>query len=161
MVAADAVLPALRWVEFLPFYEVAAAAGDFDFVRKLEDVECESWIHLPDERLSREMFAVRIEGKSMEPKIADGSVAIFRGGSALGGTRQGRIVLVRSNSLIDPETGWNMVVKKYESKKIYEGELFSHEKIILHSLNSEYAPVVIEDGNDDDYKVLGEFVKVI
>jgi len=162
LITTEEVTPALRGVDYLPYYDVAAAAGGFDLPRMLEDFECDGWFHLPQERLSPDMFAIRVEGESMTPLIPNGSLAIFRGGSALGGSRQGRIVLIMSENLSDPETGWNLVVKKYESKKIaLEDDAFAHTRITLHSLNPTYDPIIIENAFENEYKVLGEFVKII
>lgn len=98
----------------------------------------------------------------MTPLIPHGSLAIFRGGSALGSSRQGRIVLVMSNNFSDPETGWNLVVKKYESKKIaLQDDSFAHKRITLHSINPTYDPIIIEHASEHEYQVLGEFVKII
>ncbi len=162
LIKTEKVTPALRGVDYLPYYNVAAAAGGFDLPRMLEDFECDGWFYMPQERLSPDMFVIRVEGESMTPLIPNGSLAIFRGGSALGGSRQGRIVLIMSENLSDPETGWNLVVKKYESEKIaLEDDAFAHTRITLHSLNPTYDPIIIENAFENEYKVLGEFVKII
>ncbi|MEA1922341.1 MAG: DEAD/DEAH box helicase family protein [Pseudomonadota bacterium] len=162
LIATEKVAPALRGVDYIPYYEVAAAAGGFDLLHRLEDLECDGWFYLPQERLGPDMFAIRIEGESMTPLISHGSLALFRGGSALGGSRQGRIVLVMSDNLSDPETGWNLVVKKYESEKVvFDDDSFAHTRIILRSLNPAYKPIIIENALENEYKVLGEFVKII
>ena len=162
LIEPDRIDPARCGVDFLPYYDVAAAAGGFDLPRRLETAECDGWYHLPKERLTPDMFIIRIAGKSMEPKIPHNSLAIFRGGSALGGSRQGRIVLVISGHFSDPETGWNLVVKRYNSEKIFrEDGSFAHSRIILSSLNPEFEPIIIENALEDEYIVLGEFVKTV
>ena len=146
----------------VPGDDIAAAAGEFDLPRMLEDLECDGWLYLPQERLSPDMFVIRIEGESMAPLIPHGSRAIFRAGSALAGSRQGKIVLVESDNLVDPETGWNLVVKKYESEKVArENDSFAHTRITLRSLNPAYDSIIIENASENEYKVLGEFIKTI
>jgi phage repressor protein C with HTH and peptisase S24 domain len=79
-----------------------------------------SWIRVDDLKLDRDMFAIRVTGCSMESKIPDGSICIFRGGEALAGTRQGRIVLVALRDSVDPETGGRLTVKRYHSEKTFD-----------------------------------------
>ncbi len=57
------------------------------------------------------MFVVRIEGRSMEPRIPDGSYAIFR--PVPGGSREGRILLVELQGEVDPELGTAYTVKRW------------------------------------------------
>src|SRR5690348_13063894 len=56
----------------IPCYSLAVAAGKF---LENQDVREESWEEAsPDLRLTPEMFAARIAGRSMEPLIPDGSL---------------------------------------------------------------------------------------
>ena len=63
------------------------------------------------------MFVARVEveGKSMEPRIPDGSYCLFDG--PVTGTRQGRIVLAKLLNALDPDTGQRFTVKRYRSAK--------------------------------------------
>ena len=61
-------------------------------------------------RLTEGMFVAHVEGRSMEPRIPDGSLNIFRG--PVVGSRQGKIVLVELIGVHERFT-----VKRYTSKK--------------------------------------------
>ena len=54
-------------------------------------------------------FIAKVVGKSMEPTIPDGSYCIFR--FERGGSRNSKIVLVKSRLVSDPENG-KFTVKK-------------------------------------------------
>ena len=98
----------------------------------------------------------------MEPKIPDGSCCLFRGGEALAGTRQGRIVLVALRDSVDPETGGRLTVKRYESEKVLDAEgKLRQTRIRLCPLNPDFNPIVLEDAEEGLLRVMGEFVKVL
>src|SRR5271155_2046126 len=78
------------FVTHLPRYSLAVAAGKF---LENQEVAEEGWEETPaDLRLTPELFVARIVGRSMEPRIPDGSLCVFRQGVT--GSRQGRLVLV-------------------------------------------------------------------
>src|SRR5258708_1860294 len=84
-----------EFVTHLPRYSARVAAGRF-----LDDqeVEAESWVEIPPGlRLDPAMFVVEITGRSMEPRIPDGSLAVFRAGAP--GSRQGKLVLVENRTV--------------------------------------------------------------
>jgi len=152
-----------RFVTCVPFYDVEAAAGAFGPERSAVDPhDHHSWFRVAGRSMSAGMFAIRVVGRSLEPKIPGGSYCLFRGGSALAGSREGRIVLVRSGSGVDPETGGRLTVKRYSSVKVYDDEGgFRHDRITLYPLNTDFDPLVLEATEEDTLKVLGEFVAVI
>ena len=84
----------IPFVTHLPRYSLSVAAG-----RLLENsvVEAEGWEETPaDLKLTQEMLVARITGRSMEPKIPDGCLCVFRKG--VEGSRQGRLVLAASTA---------------------------------------------------------------
>jgi SOS-response transcriptional repressor LexA len=155
--------PEERFVHCIPFYDVAAAAGAFGPDQPAVDpAEHHSWIRVKNLRLTEDMFAIRVEGRSMEPKIPHGSICLFRGGDALAGTRQGRVVLVALRDSVDPETGGRLTVKRYSSEKVFDVDaVFTHSRITLKPLNAEYASIVLEQVEEGTLTVLGEFVRVL
>jgi SOS-response transcriptional repressor LexA len=155
--------PEERFVNFIPFYDVAAAAGAFGSDQSAVDpAEHHSWIRVNDLRLTQDMFAIRVVGRSMEPKIPDGSYCIFRAGGALAGSRYGRDVLVVLRDSVDPETGGRLTVKRYFSEKVDdESGAFRHTRIVLKPLNPEFDPIVIENAEEGLLRVVGEFDRVI
>ena len=64
-----------------------------------------------DLRLTTDMFVAEIAGHSMEPRIPDGSLCVFRHGVT--GSRQGRLVLVEESR--KPRGNNRYTVKRYES----------------------------------------------
>ena len=152
--------PKDRFMNCVPFYDVAAAAGAFGPDQpSVDPTDHHTWVRVENLKLNPDMFAIRVVGHSMEPKIPDGSICVFRGGEALAGTRQGRIVLVALRDSVDPETGGKLTVKGYHSEKILDADgQFTHTRIILKPLNPDFDPLVIKQADDDHLRVLGEFV---
>jgi Clp amino terminal domain, pathogenicity island component/Peptidase S24-like len=108
-----------RFVTLLPVYSLAAAAGYFGAG---EHVECEGWVEVGG-TLDENMFVARAVGNSMEQRIHDGDLCVFRARPA--GTRQGKILLVRYQGPTDPETGGSYTVKRYHAEKVVDGEIAS------------------------------------
>jgi SOS-response transcriptional repressor LexA len=114
----------------LPLYSLRAAAGKFGAD---EEVEEEDWVRAPENlRLSEGMFVAHVVGRSMEPRIPDGSLNIFR--APLVGSRQGKIVLAELIGVHERFT-----IKRYTSEKTRSGEdEWAHERVRLEPLNPEY-----------------------
>jgi SOS-response transcriptional repressor LexA len=144
-------------------YRDLADAGNFGPEQPgVDPATHSSWIRAKNLKLSHDLFAIRVTGRSMEPKIPDGSYCIFRGGEALAGTRQGRIVLVALRDSVDPETGGRLTVKRYSSEKIFDEDGdYTHTRIQLSPLNPEYEPILLESAEEGILRVLGEFVQVV
>ena len=141
------------FVTHLPRYSVAVAAGKF--LENQEVVE-EGWEEAPAGlKLAQGMFVARIAGRSMEPRIPDGSLCVFRAGVV--GSREGRLVLVEhlAGGANDRHT-----VKVYHSvkRKLSDGG-WEHEKIQLKPLNPEFP--VLELDSTDSFRVVAEFVQVL
>ena len=111
-------------------------------------------------KLSKDMFIAKVVGKSMEPIIPDGSYCIFR--FERGGSRNGKVVLVESRHVSDPESG-KFTVKRYRSEKEYSEESgqSTYKRIILSPQNKEFKDIILENASENDYKVIAEFVAVI
>jgi phage repressor protein C with HTH and peptisase S24 domain len=56
------------------------------------------------------MFVAKVVGKSMEPRIPDGSYCVFA--APVQGTRQGKIVLAQLRDQADPEGGERYTLKR-------------------------------------------------
>lgn len=144
----------LPFVTHLPRYSLSVAAGKF---LENQEVEEEGWEEAPEDlRLTREMFVARIAGRSMEPKIPDGSLCVFRAGVT--GSRQGRLVLVEELG-----RGFNdrYTVKRYSSRKVQNDDgSWSHERITLSPLNPEFESWNL-DPEEEKFRILAEFVRVL
>src|ERR1700733_261605 len=149
----------LEFRTHLPRYSLRAAAGKF---LENQEISAEGWVEAPEDlRLTSDMFVAQIQGRSMEPRIPDGSLCVFRRGVT--GSRQGRLVLVENL-----ETAGNnrYAVKRYQSLKT-ESEpdefgtgAWRHARIHLESLNPEYPSWDLEP-DEEKYRILAEFVRVL
>ena len=147
-----------------PAYELTAAAGAFGPDHAPGTVHDEiGWAPVPDSvRLTGDHFVARVEGRSMEPVIPDGSWCLFR--MAGGGTREGKTVLVWQRGCTDPALGGEFSVKKYSSTKTATDEgAWRHDEIVLEPLNPdpEFRPLRFSPEAEEDLRVIAEFVTVL
>lgn len=144
----------LQFRTHLPRFALAVAAGPF--LTNPEEVVAEEWVETPaDLRLDDDMFVARIQGKSMEPRIPDGALCVFRRNVV--GSRNGRLVLVRNSELADDN---QYTVKRYKSEKQVTDEGFVQTRIRLESLNPAY-PSWDLDTEEGKYQIVAEFVRVL
>ena len=146
-----------------PVYDLVAAAGEFgpDMAVGTATEEI-AWKSVPDQvRLTRDHFVARVEGRSMEPNIPDGSYCLFR--TDRGGSREGKFVLVWHRGCSDPELGGEFSVKRYTSTKAADDGSWSHREIRLKPLNPDpaYRDLVFDPSAEGDLRVIGEFVCVL
>src|SRR5882762_8122204 len=140
------------FVSHLPLYSLQAAATKFGEDR---DVEAEGWVKAPAKlRLTSDMFVGRVVGRSMEPRIPDGSLCVFRKGVV--GSRQGKLVLVERMGITD--TSARYTIKKYTSQKRRTGEEeWEHAAVRLEPLNKEFEGFDLKEG---EARVIAEFIQV-
>ncbi|NGY37832.1 DUF2075 domain-containing protein [Flavobacterium sp. XN-5] len=149
----------IPYVNSIPLYDLKVAAGNFSELQTVDNCE---WMALPTTyKPSRDLFACKIIGESMNKIIPNGSICMFRKYSA--GSRDGKIVLVEHTNIQDPDFGSGYTVKEYRSKKKIEGELWSHESIILKPLsdNMDYEDIILEEEDVSTLKVIGVFECVL
>jgi len=141
------------FVTHLPLYSLRAAATKFGEDR---EVEAEGWVKAPAKlRLTPDMFVAHVVGRSMEPRIPDGSLCVFRAGVV--GSRQGKLVLVERYGTT--ETSARYTIKKYTSTKIQSGEgEWEHASVRLEPLNSEFEGFELKEG---EARVIAEFIQVL
>jgi SOS-response transcriptional repressor LexA len=143
----------LQFRTHLPRYSLRAAAGKF---LENQEISEDGWIEAPEDlRLTSDMFVAHIAGRSMEPRIPDGSLCVFRYGVT--GSRQGRLVLVEH---LETSGNNRYTVKRYSSKKAESEEGWAHLRIRLESLNPEY-PSWDLDPDEEKYRIVAEFVRVL
>lgn len=138
----------------VPVYSLRAAAGKFGPEQET-DVQPEDWITAPEGlRGGEDYFACYVQGRSMEPRIPDGSLCLFRKMPA--GSRQGKLVLVRHRG--SSESGGEFTVKRYRSEKTVSEEGWRHTRVVLEPLNPDYPTLEL---GPDEFQVIAEFVRVI
>jgi len=141
------------FITHLPLYSLRAAATKFG---EDHEVEAEGWVKAPPKlRLTPDMFVAHVVGRSMEPRIPDGSLCVFRAGVV--GSRQGKLVLVERYGTT--ETSARYTIKKYTSKKVQssEGE-WEHASVRLEPLNPEFDGFELKEG---EARVIAEFIQVL
>jgi DUF2075 family protein len=154
--------PGNQFDEWLPVYELSAAAGGFGPSSSADRL---GWIESPPGvRADERHFAARVRGQSMEPLIPDGSLCLFR--SDVAGSRSGRILLVQHHAISDPELGGSYTVKKYRSLKVQEAdanedEAWTHAAIQLVPLNTDFQTIWINPDQVEDLRVVAEFIRVL
>lgn len=151
-----------RFTTHLPVYPLRAACGYFDDCGQLQEEDAEGWIDASGLgcTLNDKMFVVHAEGDSMEPKIHDGDFCVFDASGA--GSREGKIVLCKARDKSDRNAS-SFTIKKYHSEKIATEEGWMHSQITLSPLNVNYNPIIIsvEEAEDDEFKIYGEFICII
>jgi type I restriction enzyme R subunit len=130
----------------VPLYDLAAAAGGFGEGRA---VEPEAWVEpLGRTRPARGLFVARVVGESMNRRIPNGSYCMWR--APVEGGRSGRVVLVESRAISDPDTGGSYTVKRYERmgpdrvQLVPETDALGYEALELTAAAAEAVRVVAE-----------------
>jgi SOS-response transcriptional repressor LexA len=138
----------------LPRFTLAVAAGKF---LDNEEISEDGWEEAPAGlRLHDNMFVARIVGQSMEPRIPDGSLCVFRSGVT--GSRQGKLVLVE---YLGGGTNDRYTVKRYFSGKVQrEDGSWAHERVRLEPLNPAFDAWDL-DPEENRFRVVAEFVQVL
>ena len=142
----------------MPVYSLQAVATAF---REQQKPELLGWKKIGSRRkLNEHMFIAQVVGKSMEPTIRDGSYCIFCYDQ--GGSRNGKVVLVESRQVTDPETNQKFTIKRYRSEKeALDDDQWRHKKITLSPDNKAFKDIVLENVSSDDFHVVAEFIGVL
>jgi len=137
----------------VPLYNLRAAAGGLG--EEMESAE-EDWVRAPEGmQLDKSIFAAHVVGRSMEPRIPDGSLNLFRLHPV--GSRQNKILLIERFGITDESARYT--VKKYTSTKVPAGEdEWRHERIRLEPLNPEFEAW---DVGPRDFAVVAEWLRVL
>ncbi|MCY4508300.1 MAG: S24 family peptidase [Acidobacteria bacterium] len=105
------------------------------------------------------MFVAQVVGRSMEPRVPDGSYCLFA--SPVTGTRQGRTVLVQLRDTTDPDTGQRFTVKRYRSERTADADGWRHVRITLEPTNPDFEPIELTVDDEDSVTVVAELIEVI
>jgi len=150
--------PAKAFETLLPFYSLQAAVSYFG---DSAAVEPEGWVQVDGVgRLNERMFVCRVVGRSMEPMLHDGDLAVFKAHPT--GTLQGKILLTQYRGPADPETGGTCTIKRYSTTISRNETSGDQEKtVVLSPLNAEYEPKVFTKADIEDLKIIAELVTVL
>ena len=114
----------------------------------------QDWVPAPEGlRLAQDRFVGHVVGQSMEPRIPDGSLNLFRLHPA--GSRQ--ILLIERFGVLDDTARYT--IKRYTSRKVYWGEdKWKHEQIRREPLKPAFEAWDVEP---DGFAVVAEWLRVI
>jgi SOS-response transcriptional repressor LexA len=142
----------------LPVFSLEAAAGKFG---RKQEVKSEGWVDIQPTQfiLTKDMFVTHVEGRSMEPKILDGSLCVFR--SNLATPFSGKVLLLE---LCETTGGNRYTVSQYRTSNnidpCKEGDReWLHERFTLEPLNPEFPPWDV--ASNEKVSVIGEFIFVV
>ena len=142
------------FVTHLPVYSLRAAATKFGERMESEE-EPVSWVRAPEKlRLHEGMFVANVVGRSMEPRIPDGSACIFR--APVTGSRNGRLLLIEKFG--ETELRARYTVKRYARQGALVESAEREGAIRLEPLNKEFPAF---DLTADQFRVIAEFVQVL
>lgn len=145
-------------INAVPLFDLTVAAGAFSQEQWLLDCK---WVELPDHLIAKKgFFIAQVVGESMNRRIPNGAWCLFR--EPDGGSREGKVVLVESRDVQDPNTG-RYTVKRYSSEKQLSVDGWHHQTITLspESYDSQYHPIRVTGNDAAELRVIGELVAVI
>jgi superfamily II DNA or RNA helicase len=151
--------PQIKKTFTIPFYDFYAAAGNFS---DLQSEKTFSQIEVPEKyAINTDYFACKVIGESMNKRIQNGSICIFK--KYAGGSRSNKILLIENRDIQDPDFNSAFTVKTYASQKSVTEEGWEHLEILLkpNSFDSSYKDIVINEGNANEMNVIGEFISVL
>jgi len=143
----------------VPIFDIKIAAGDFSKEQWLQDCQ---YAELPDHFTAKPgFFLAQVVGESMNRRIPNGSWCLFREPSD--GSRNGKVVIVQSRDIQDPDTGGQYTVKIYRSEKTVAEDSWSHRSIRLEpdSMDYNFKPITFEPDTANELRVVGEYVGII
>ncbi|MFD1553052.1 DUF3427 domain-containing protein [Putridiphycobacter roseus] len=142
----------------IPLYNFHAAAGNFSEMQQDKEYEL---ISVPEKYSKDEYFACKVVGESMNRRIPNGSICIFKKYS--GGTRNGKILLIENYDIQDQDFNSAFTVKTYTSQKTVSEEGWQHYEIVLkpNSTDSTYKDIIINAEECEGLVTIGEFVEII
>lgn len=153
----DGVKPPARHVAVYP---LKVAAGHFSNSELTGDAIPIGWVETSLKADSADYFAAFVRGDSMQTKINDGDLCLFK--RYTGGSRQGHIFLIQARGLKNSETGDSFVVKKYvRQTPARQSEDDDMSIIHLVSENPKFSPIILMGSSDDEIQVIAEFIRVI
>lgn len=149
-------------VPLIPLRVAASASSESQDVGVATLWDATEWVEPKSQtRLGEGMFVAQVRGQSMEPQIADGAYCLFRKPSV--GSRQGRLLVVQHRSISDPAYSGSFTLKRYKSEKVVDPDTgeWQHALITLEPLNPAFQPIEITSNDEEDFRVIAEFVEVL
>ena len=143
----------------VPIFDIKIAAGEFSKDQWLQDCQ---YGELPDHFTAKPgFFIAQVLGESMNRRIPNGSWCLFREPTAE--SRNGKVVIVQSRDIQDPDNGGQYTVKIYKSDKNVTEDSWSHRNISLEpdSMDFNFKTLTLNSDVSNDLRVIGEYVGII
>ncbi len=148
---------------YIPVYPIKVAAGKFSDNDQYADSTPLGWVEVNLKSSSADYFATYVQGESMQPRINNGDLCLFR--KYTGGSRQGKVFLIQARSLRDPESAESFVIKKYvrqtPPKTTNDSDTEQDTVIHLVSENPRFSPIILYGLKDEDVQTIAEFIKLL
>lgn len=147
-----------QFTTHLPLFSVDGACGYF---ANSKEAEVEGWVDMSKSgiKLTPDMFVVHACGDSMEPKIHDGDLCIFR--KYNGEDRMDNIILTQLTDH-DFDYGGMYTIKKFHcNREANEYGVVQNSNVELRPLNQAYKPIKVSESMAQDLKTIGLFVTTI
>lgn len=144
---------------YVPVFPLHVAAGLFANGHEASEQPL-GWVEANIRTGNSEYFASFVHGESMQPRILDGSLCLFR--KYTGGSRQGKIFLIRAQGLKNNETGESFVLKKY-MRQTPPRTVQTEAPAVIHlvSENPRFSSIVLVGLQDEDVQTIAEFIRTI
>jgi superfamily II DNA or RNA helicase len=146
-----------KYINCIPLYNFCPAAGAFRIENNEYEIE---WVSLIEPfKYSDQYFICKVVGESMNKVISSNSWCLFK--KDPGGTKNGKIVLVRQSSIFEDDFYGGYTVKQYQSIKKEADLVPYNDKIILSSKSTieGFNDIVLTEDDLFDFEVIGIFVK--
>ncbi len=141
----------------IPLYNICPAAGNF----RLDYNEVETqWVSFNEPfNYSDQYFICKVVGESMNRVISNNSWCLFK--KDPGGSRNGKIVLVKQHKILEDDFYSGYTVKYYESTKKEEDGAVMNDKIFLSPKSTfrSFKTIILEEDELYMVEVIGVFVK--
>jgi superfamily II DNA or RNA helicase len=143
----------------IPFYNFYAAAGTFSEMQSEKNFSLIEGVGKSN--LNGDYFACKIVGESMNRVIPNGSICLFKANPV--GSRNGKIVLIENMDVQDQDFNSAFTIKTYSSEKVFSGESFRHESIVLrpNSFDDSYEDIILNEESALGMRVVGEFTQIL
>jgi ATP-dependent helicase YprA (DUF1998 family) len=152
----------------IPLVPLVAAAGFFSDSQPASDGDIEwlwegDWVEINGRtKPSEGLFVAQVVGESMNRRIPNGAWCVWKSNPT--GTRQNAVVIAELPEIDDAGLVGRYTVKVYASEKVADDEGgWRHSRVILKpdSNDPSFKPIVLEDLNDGDLRIVAELVEVL
>jgi hypothetical protein len=147
-----------RYRDTVPFFDLKVWAGSFGAAQAPHPI---GWVRLRDRVLEPQFFVAKVEGRSMERAIPNGSYALFRsfpvGDEPLATRLDGKRVVVQLEDNSDPETG-RYTLKRWKVTR-FDGD--GHVAEVELRPDNRAFQILKLTPEDGSVRVVAEFLEVL